>query len=87
MDTSRYSIAIAAALVMASWSAAAQDNADCQKPDTPQKIEGRITNIDMAQGRVTVKSADGQAHVFNASPEFLKTYKKGDTIKMELRCK
>lgn len=87
METSRYSIALAAALVMASWAAAAQDTGDCQKSGSPEKIEGRITDIDMAHGKVTVKSDSGKVHVFDASAETLKTYKKGDTIKMQLRCK
>jgi Cu/Ag efflux protein CusF len=86
MKTSRYSVAVAAILTLASWTATAQDNAECPKSGTPQQIQGRITNIDAAQGKVTVKSDDGKVHVFNASQDTLKDYKNGDTIKMMLRC-
>lgn len=82
---SRYSIALAAALLAFSWTATAQ-NADCQDPNTPQKIEGKVTNINMAEGKVTVQSADGKTHVFNAAEATLKDYKVGDSIKMNLRC-
>jgi hypothetical protein len=86
MNISKYSIAVAAVMAIISWPAAAQDNTDCQKPGMQQKIEGHITNIDMSQGKVTVQSDNGQVHVFNAAQETLKTYKKGETIKMRLRC-
>ena len=86
MHTNRYSFALAAALLASSWTAAAQANADCKGPNTPQKIEGKITNVNMADGKVTVKSVDGNVHVFQAAEATLKDYKVGDSIKMNLRC-
>jgi hypothetical protein len=85
MHTHRYTLALAAALLALSWSALA-GNADCQGPNTPQKIEGKITNINMADGKVTVKSQDGKVHVFQAAEATLKEYKIGDSITMTLRC-
>lgn len=87
MKIYRYSIAIPAALLVASLAAQAGDSADCKKPGAPEKIEGRITNVDMDGGKVTVKSDDGKIHVFNAAQATLKNYKVGDSLKMTLRCK
>ena len=86
MSSNRYAIALAAALLASSWSALAQSDADCKGPNTPQKIEGKITNVSMADGKVTVKSEDGNVHVFQAAEATLKDYKVGDSIKMSLRC-
>lgn len=87
MNTNGYSIALAAALLVSSWATYAQNDADCQRPGTPQKIEGRVTNVNMADSKVTVKSDDGKVHVFQAAEATLKDYKVGDSIKMTLRCK
>lgn len=85
MSSHRYSMAFAAALLAFSWTAYAQ-NADCQGPNTPQQIQGKITEVNKAEGKVTVKSEDGKVHVFNAAEATLKEYKVGDSIKMSLRC-
>lgn len=86
MNTHSYSIALASLLLALSGPAAAQTDTGCEKPGTPQKIEGRITNVNMADGKVTVKSDDGKVHVFQADQATLKDYKVGDSIKMTLRC-
>ena len=86
MSTSKFYIAVAAALMMASSVTFAGDSAGCKKDGTPEKIDGRITAVDTAQGKVTVQSSDGKTHVFQAAQETLKAYKVGDSIKMSLRC-
>jgi hypothetical protein len=60
--------------------------ADCAKEGTPQQIEGRVVKIDAGTNKITVKNSDGSTHVFQASPETLKDYKEGDTVKAKLRC-
>lgn len=60
--------------------------ADCAKPGTPQQIQGQVTKVDAAQGKITVVDGNGKTHVFDASPEAVQKYKKGDSIKMSLRC-
>ncbi|HYG32732.1 MAG TPA: hypothetical protein VD810_07060 [Methylophilaceae bacterium] len=85
MHISRTLIAVAASFAMAS-SAAIAGSADCKKDGAPEKIDGRVTAVDTAQGKVTVKSSDGKTHVFQASQETLQDYKVGDSIKMNLRC-
>jgi len=87
MNIPKCSIVVSAALLAASWTVQAADGTDCKKSGTPEKIEGRITSVDMNEGKVTVKSGDGKTHVFNAAQATLKNYKVGDTLKMALRCK
>lgn len=86
MNATKFYIAITAALMMASSMVFAGDSSGCKKDGTPEKIDGRITAVDTAQGKVTVQSSDGKTHVFQAAQETLKAYKVGDTIKMSLRC-
>jgi hypothetical protein len=54
-------------------------------PQTPQTIEGQVTRIDRAQGRVRIQAADGTMHEFQASPETLQDLKEGDRIQARLR--
>lgn len=86
MNTHSYSIGLAAILLALSAPVIAQSNSGCEQPGTPQKIEGRITNVNTTDGKVTVKSDDGKVHVFQADQATLKEYKVGDSIKMTLRC-
>jgi Cu/Ag efflux protein CusF len=50
-----------------------------------QLVEGEVIQIDLAQGRVTVRSSDGDLHQFEASPETLKELKVGDRIEAKRR--
>ena len=53
------------------------------KPDCPKgvvDIEGQVVKVDAAQGKVTVRGADGTTHEFQASQETLKDMKVGDKI-------
>jgi hypothetical protein len=42
-------------------------------------------NIDLQQGRVTVRERNGTMHAFQASPETLRGLKVGDNIEAKLR--
>jgi len=59
--------------------------AGCEKAGTPEKVEGRIVQMDPEKGTLTVRATDGTTHVFQASKETLQEYKVGDTIKATLR--
>jgi hypothetical protein len=48
-------------------------------------VEGQVIKIDRAQGRVTVRAADGVTHEFQASKETLQDLKEGDRIEARLR--
>jgi hypothetical protein len=52
------------------------------KPDCPKAadIEGQVVKVDTAQGKVTVRGADGTTHEFQASKETLQDMKVGDKI-------
>ena len=43
-------------------------------------IEGQVVKVDAAQGKVTVRGADGTTHEFQASKETLQGMKVGDKI-------
>jgi hypothetical protein len=75
-------ILTAAAFIITSHAALAE----CEKPGTPQKIEGQVSKVDAAQGKITVKDSNGKTHVFDASADAVQKYKNGDPIKMSLRC-
>lgn len=73
--------AIAGGLAIASGTALAQDST----AGSPETIEGQVTQVDVGQGKLTIRAADGSIHVFEASRETLEGYKVGDPIKAELR--
>ena len=53
------------------------------KPDCPKgvvDIEGQVVKVDLAQGKVTVRGANGTTHEFQASKETLQDMKVGDKI-------
>lgn len=55
------------------------------KAKTPEKVEGEVTKIDTAQGRVTVRESDGTVHEFQASAEALQGMKVGGRVGAMLR--
>ncbi len=57
----------------------------CDKPSTPERLEGQVVKIDLEQGKVTVRATDGTTHEFQASNETLQGYKLGDRIEAKLR--
>ena len=55
------------------------------KIKTPERIEGEVTKVDVAQGRVTVRQSDGTVHEFQASTETLQDLKVGGRVDAKLR--
>ena len=82
----RYGVAVAAPILL--WSGAAFAQPASPPPrqgHTPPTVEGQVIKIDRAQGRVTVRAADGVTHEFQASKETLQDLKEGDPIEARLR--
>jgi len=76
-------ISVSAAVGVVLWGGLAFGQA---KPDcTPHKVEGRITKIDMAQGKLTLQEANGQAVELQASKEVLQDKKVGDRLEITKR--
>ena len=55
------------------------------KTNTPQRVEGEVTDIDATNGRVTVRASDGTVHEFQASTETLQDLKVGGHLEAKLR--
>jgi len=55
------------------------------KVATQELVEGQVVKVDSAQGRVSVREADGKVHEFQASQDTLKDLKAGDRIEAKLR--
>ena len=51
----------------------------------PSKVEGQVVKVDMNEGKVTVRTADGTIHEFQTSKETLQDLKVGDRIAAQLR--
>lgn len=79
-------VSVAGGLMLSGGVALGQDKpADCPKAGAPEMVEGQVTQVDMNQGKVTLRATDGTMHEFNASKETLEGYKVGDPIKAKLR--
>lgn len=77
---------VAGGLIIWSGAALSQDNpADCSKAGRPENIEGQVVKVDMGQGKITMRAANGTVREFQASKETLQDYKVGDNIKAKLR--
>ena len=79
---------LAIGLLLWSGAALAQVKPGCDaqgRMKAPEKIEGQVVKVDTAQGKVTVREADGTVHEFQASTETLKDLKPGDQIGAKLR--
>jgi hypothetical protein len=89
------SVVCTVAIVLSVSSALAQEKKDCPqpsasvgtqaKPGAPDRVEGQVVRIDAKRNMVRVRSADGQTHEFQGSPETVKGLKVGDHIEMNLR--
>ena len=77
-------VSLAGGLMLSGGAAFGQDPA-ADKTRTPEVVEGQVTNVDMNQGKLTIRANDGTTHVFEASKETLEGYKVGDPIKAKLR--
>jgi hypothetical protein len=79
---------LALSLMLWTGSALAQGKPNCDaqgRMKTPEKVEGQVLKVDNAQGKVTVRGADGIVHEFQASAETLKDLKVGDKLEAKLR--
>ncbi len=79
---------LAIGLLLWSGAALAQVKPGCDaqgKVKAPEKVEGQVVKVDTAQGKVTVREANGTVHEFQASAETLKDLKPGDQIGAKLR--
>ncbi len=81
----RVSAGLAVGIMLWSGIALAESKPGCDKASRPEKVQGRVVDLDLDQGKVTVLEADGKTHVFEASRETLLDFKVGDTIKAKLR--
>ena len=79
-NTMLWMLAVSGGLMMsgAGW-------AETTKATTPEMVEGQVTQVDMNQGKLTIRASDGTVHEFQASKETLAGYKVGDTVKAKLR--
>lgn len=73
-----------ALLVSGAGHVQAQNKPDCPK-GAAERVEGQVMKVDAAQGKVTVRGADGTTHEFQASKETLQDMKVGDKIAAKLR--
>ena len=79
---------LALSLMLWIGSALAQGKPSCDvqgRMKTPERVEGQVLNVDNAQGKVTVRGADGTVHELQASAETLKDLKVGDKLEAKLR--
>ena len=82
----RLSVVVVAGVMLWSGTALGEDKSPgCGKAGAPEKVAGQVVNIDLDQGKVTVRESDGKTHVFEASKETLQGFKVGDPIKATLR--
>ncbi len=72
-------------IVLGTGTSLAQSKPGCNQAGAPEKVEGTVMNIDLQQGKVTVRERNGTIHAFQGSPETLRDLKVGDTIEAKLR--
>jgi hypothetical protein len=78
--------AATSSLMLSGGMAFGQDKpADCNKANRPAMVEGQVTQVDMNQGKLTLRAGDGTMHEFQAAKETIGGYKVGDPIKAKLR--
>ena len=81
-------VGLALAVVVWAGAALAQGKPACDpqgKVKAAKKVEGQVMKVDLPQGKVTVREADGTVHEFQASKETLQDLKPGDRIEAKLR--
>ena len=82
----RFSVAVAAPLLLWSGSASGQaSQPPVHQGSTPRVVEGRVVKIDTHRERVTIRTSNGTMHEFQASKDTLRDLKEGDTIEAKLR--
>jgi hypothetical protein len=84
----RLSAGLAVGLMLLTGTALGQARPECDqqgKMKTPETVEGEVTKLDVAQGRVTVRQSNGAVHEFQASAETLRDLKVGGRVAAKLR--
>ena len=83
----RMLLIMATTTCLMSWGGAAFGDTppDCSKTNRPEMVEGQVTQVNLDQGKLTLRASDGTMHEFQASKETLAGYKVGDPIKAKLR--
>jgi hypothetical protein len=84
----RLSAGLAVGLMLWTVPALGQGRPVCDQQarmQTPEKVEGEVTKVDVAQGRVTMRQSDGTVHEFQASTDTLKDLKVGGRVEARLR--
>ena len=75
-------VLVAATLMWSGIALGQTKPADCPKPE---KVEGQIVKVDMDQGKLTLRGADGKTFEFSASKETLQDKKVGDRMEVTRR--
>ncbi len=57
----------------------------CQPSGAPQKVDGKIVEMDRTSGRLKVQDKSGGTHEFQASQDTVRDLKVGDNIEATLR--
>ena len=78
-------VAVATAMLWSGAALAQGKQANCDPVRYPKKVEGEVTKVDLNAGKVTVRTAEGTIHEFQASKETLQDLKAGDHITAQLR--
>jgi hypothetical protein len=83
----RLSAGLAVGVVLVTGTALGQGRPACDPATmkTPERVEGEVTKVDVAQGRVTVRQSDGTVHEFQAAAQTLQDLKVGGRVEAKLR--
>lgn len=82
------SAGVAVGLMLWTGTSLAQTRPGCDqqgKMKTPERVEGEVTKLDPARGKITVRQADGTLHEFQASAETIQDLKVGGRVEAKLR--
>jgi hypothetical protein len=77
--------ALVVATLLGSGAAMAQTAPRPTGQARPETVEGQVVKIDRAKGLVTIRTADGTVHEFQAGAETLQDLKEGDRIEAKRR--
>ena len=86
--SARQAAGLAAMLLMTAGTGWGQVKPACDSKGmvkSPELVEGQVSKVDRAQGRLTVQSSGGEEFEFLGSSETLQDYKVGDAFKAKLR--
>jgi hypothetical protein len=88
MQIGSYQVAGLVMLMTLTGTAWGQTKSSCDSKGnvkTPELVEGQVSIMDRAQGKLTVRDGAGKEYEFHASNETLQDIKIGDPIKAKLR--